>query len=116
MGETVPVEFDPTAIQAVLKVDGEHWVIELESATGGSWGHADTSWRTEQLPREELREEMGENGPSSDQDVIDFVEVSLRRAGWRAVRSAEQFTPPVLESWELSPASGYTARPKHLFS
>jgi len=41
------LEFDPSAIRAVLKTEDDHWVVEIEMATGGSWGHADNTWRSE---------------------------------------------------------------------
>jgi hypothetical protein len=41
------------------------------------------------------------------QGVIGYVEVCLRRAGWRAVRSGDPAAAPSVETWELSPADEY---------
>jgi hypothetical protein len=112
----MPIEFDPAAMRAILSPEDDHWVVALELAQPGSWGKARTSWTESALSREEVDEEIGEQASADNQEVIGFVEVSLRRAGWRAMRSSERPTPPALEEWDLSPASDYTPRPKHLFS
>jgi len=111
----MPLEFDASAIRAVLRTEDDHWVVAIEMATGGSWGQADTTWRSDLISRNELRDEIGDDRISHDEDVIGFIEVSLRRAGWRAARRGDPVTPPTLEVWELSPASEY-GRPKNLFS
>jgi hypothetical protein len=109
------VEFDPSAIQAALKTEGDHWVVELELARGGSWGHADTTWQSTVISQDEVRDHVGGDRLSHVEDVIGYVEVSLRRAGWRAARTGHRVTPPTIEVWELSPASEY-GRPRNLFS
>jgi hypothetical protein len=111
----MPVEFDPSAIRAELRTEDDHWVVAIETAAGGSWGQADTAWRSDLISRDELRDEIGDDGISHDEDVIEYVEMSLRRAGWRAARRGVPVAPPTLEVWELSPASEY-GRPKNLFS
>ncbi|MGP0029069.1 MAG: hypothetical protein ACLPVF_01020 [Acidimicrobiales bacterium] len=109
------VEFDPSAIRAVLTSGGDHWVVAIESATSGSWGKAETAWSSNVISREEVRDQIGDERIPSDQDAIECIEVMLRRAGWRAARSGHVVTPPSLEVWDLSPASEY-GRPKNLFS
>jgi hypothetical protein len=111
----VPLEFDPSAIRAELKTEEDHWVIAIEMATAGSWGHADTSWRSDILSGDEVHRELGDDALAHSEDVIAYVETSLRRAGWRAARKGEPVTPPVLEVWDLSPASEY-GRPRNFFS
>ena len=111
----MPLEFDPSAIRAVVKTADDHWVVEIEMATGGSWGHADTTWRSDLISLDEVRGAIGDARIPRNEDVVGYVEVSLRRAGWRAERSAHRESPPILEVWDLSPASEY-GRPKHLFS
>ena len=108
------VEFDPSAIRAVLKTEGDHWVVELELAGGGSWGHADTTWKSDVISQDEVRDHVGDDRISDMEDVIGYVEESLRRAGWRAARSGHPVAPPTLEVWDLSPASEY-GRPRNLF-
>ncbi len=106
-------EFDPSAIRAELKTEGDHWVVALEMGTG-SWGHAETSWRYVSISRDEIRDAIGDDGVTRSEDVIAYLEMSLRWAGWRAARQGKSVSPPVLEIWDLSPASEYV-RPYHLF-
>ena len=107
------LEFDPSAIRAELKTEGDHWVVAIEMATG-RWGHADTSWRYELISRDEIRNDIGDDRVSYNEDVIAYLEMRLRRARWRAARRGKSVSPPVLEIWDLSPASEYV-RPYHLF-
>jgi hypothetical protein len=109
----MPFEFDPSAIRAELKTEGDHWVVAIEMATG-RWGHADISWRYEPISRDEVRNDIGDDRVSQNEDVIAYLEMSLRRAGWRAARRGKAVSPPLLEIWDLSPASEYV-RPYHLF-
>jgi hypothetical protein len=111
----MPLEFDPSAIRAELKTEDDHWVVAIETATAGNWGHADTSWRSQTVSGDEIGNDLGDNHVFSDEDVIAYIETSLRRAGWRAARKGETVSSPVLEIWDLSPASEY-GRPRHLFS
>lgn len=106
-------EFDPSAIRAELKTEGDHWVVAIEMATG-RWGHADISSRYELISRDEIRNDIGYDRVSHNEDVIAYIEMCLRKAGWRAVRRGKSVSPPVLEIWDLSPASEYV-RPYHLF-
>ena len=106
-------EFDPSAIRAELKTADDHWVVAFEMGTG-RWGHAETSWRDQPISRDEIRNAVGDDRMAHSEDVIAYVEVSLRRAGWRAARQGKTVAPPVLEVWDLSPASDYV-RPYHLF-
>ena len=106
-------EFDPSAIRAELKTEGDHWVVAIEMATG-RWGHADIDWRYQHITRDEIRKEIGDDRVVHDEDVIAYLEMCLRRAGWRAARQGKSVSPPVLEIWDLSPASDYV-RPYHLF-
>jgi len=106
-------EFDPSAIRAELKTEGDHWVVAIEMATG-RWGHADISWKYGRISRDEIRNGIGDDRVSHDEDVIAYLEMCLRRAGWRAARQGKSVSPPVLEIWDLSPASDYV-RPYHLF-
>ena|SRR5271163_4544747 len=106
-------EFDPSAVQAELKTEGDHWVVAIALATG-RWGHGDISWRNELISGDEIRDDIGDDRVSHSEDVIAFIEMSLRRAGWRAERRGKRVSPPVLEVWDLSPASDYV-RPYHLF-
>jgi hypothetical protein len=106
-------EFDPSAIRAELKSEGDHWVVAIEMGTG-RWGHAETSWRDVPISRNEIRHDIGDDWVSDDEDVIADVEMQLRRAGWRAARRGKTVPPPLLEIWDLSPASEYV-RPYHLF-
>jgi hypothetical protein len=108
------VEFDPSAIRAVLRTDGDHWMLDLELSSGGSWGHADATWTSHVISRDEVRDHVGDDRISHVEEVIGFVETSLRRAGWRAARRAHPVTPPTLEVWDLSPDSDY-GRPRNLF-
>ena len=108
-----PFEFDPSGIRAELKTRGDHWVVSIETGTG-RWGHAETSWSDQSLSRDEIRDAIGDDRVAHSEDVIAFVEMSLRRAGWRAARQGRTVTPPVLEVWDLSPASEYV-RSCHLF-
>ena len=34
-------DFDPSAIRAELKTEGDHWVVAIEMGTG-RWSHAET--------------------------------------------------------------------------
>jgi hypothetical protein len=111
----MPLEFDPAALRAELKREGDHWVLAIEMAKAGSWGHADTSWRSQTVSDDEIRNAHGEDHVPSDENVIEYIETSLRRAGWRAARKGETTSLPVLEIWDLSPASDY-GRPRRLFS
>jgi hypothetical protein len=106
-------EFDPSAIRAELKTEGDHWVVAIEMATG-RWGHANINWRYELISRDEIRNDIGDDRVSHNEDVIAYVEMRLRRAGWRAARPGKSVSPPVLEVWDLSPASEHD-RPYHLF-
>ncbi len=105
--------FDPSAIRAELKTEGDHWVVAIELATG-RWGHAETSWRYESISRDEIRAAIGNDSVSQSEDVIAYLEMNLRGAGWRTVRQGRTVSPPVLEVWDLTPASEYM-RPYHLF-
>src|ERR1700722_1859361 len=107
-------EFDPSAIRAELKTEGDHWVVAIEMGTG-RWGHKETSWRDQPIPRDEIRDAIGDDRVAHNEDVIAYIETSLRGAGWRAARQGRTVSPPVLEVWDLSPASEYV-RPYHLFS
>ena len=106
-------EFDPSAIRAELKTEGDHWVVAIEMGTG-RWGHAETSWRDQRISGDEVRDAIGDDRVSHSEDVIAYVETSLRRAGWRAARQGRTVASPVLEVWDLSPASEYV-KPYHLF-
>jgi hypothetical protein len=105
--------FDPSAIRAELKTEGDHWVVAIEMGTG-SWSHAETSWRYQFIPRDEIRNAVGDDSVPHSEDVVAYIETGLRRAGWRAVRQGKSVSPPVLEVWDVSPASE-TVRPYHLF-
>ena len=106
-------EFDLSAIRAELRQDGDQLVVAIELATG-RWGHAETHWTYERISRDEIRDAIGDDRASQSEDVIAYLEMSLRRAGWRAVRQGRSVSPPVLEVWDLSPASEYV-KPYHLF-
>jgi hypothetical protein len=106
-------EFDPSAIRAELKTEGDHWVVAIEMAAG-RWGHRETRWRYVQIPRDEIRNAIGNDPVSHSEEVIAYLEESLRGAGWRAARQGKSVSLPVLEVWDLSPASEYV-RPYHLF-
>jgi hypothetical protein len=106
-------EFDPSAIRAELKTEGDHWVVAIEMGTG-RWGHTETSWRDVLITHDEIRDAIGDDRVTQSEDVIAYLEMSLRRAGWRAARQGKSVFPPVLEVWDLSPASEYV-RPYHLF-
>jgi hypothetical protein len=106
-------EFHPSAIRAELKTEGDHWVVAIEMGTG-KWGHAETSWTHVLIPRDEIRDAIGTERVSRTEDVIAYIEMSLRSAGWRAARQGKSVSPPVLEVWDLSPASEYV-KPYHLF-
>lgn len=106
----MPVPFDPSAIRAELRADGDHWVVNLELSTGGSWGQADATWGTYPLSRDELAELIGDEALADDQQVVSGVEVTLRRQGWRVERRGEPVSPPTLEIWDLSPAEDYGRR------
>jgi len=101
------LQFDPTALRAVLKAQDDHWVVDLELATGGSWGHAETTWTSTPITRQEVGQVIGDEAMGDAQAVVGFIEVSLRRAGWRTERSGNQVTPPTIEVWDLSPAAEY---------
>ena len=107
------LEFDPSAIRAELKTEGDHWVVAFAMATG-RWGYGDISWSCEVISRDEIPHHIGDDRVSHNEDVIGYLEMSLRRAGWRAARRGKSVSPPVLEIWDLSPASEYV-RPYHLF-
>jgi hypothetical protein len=106
-------EFDPSAIRAELKTEGDHWVVAIEMGTG-RWGHAETSWRDVLITHDEIRDALGDDSVSDSEDVIAYIEMCLRRAGWRAARQGRSVSAPVLEVWDLTPASEYV-RPYHLF-
>jgi hypothetical protein len=106
-------EFDPSAIRAELKTEGDHWVVAIEMGTG-RWGQKETSWRDQLITRDEIRRDIGDDRVSHSEDVIACIETSLRRAGWRAARQGKSISLPLLEVWDLSPASEYV-RPYHLF-
>jgi hypothetical protein len=106
-------EFDPSAIRAELKAKGDHWVVAIEMGTG-RWGHAETSWIYVPVPRDEIRGAIGDDSLSDNEEVIAYIEMCLRSTGWRAARQARSVSPPVLEVWDLTPASEYV-RPYHLF-
>jgi hypothetical protein len=106
-------EFDPSAIRAELMAEGDHWIVAIEMGTG-RWDHKETSWRYVPVIRDEIRNAIGDDGVTHDEEVIACLELSLRRAGWRAARQGRTVTPPVMEVWDLSPASEYV-RPYHLF-
>jgi hypothetical protein len=101
------LDFDASALRAVLTADDNHWVLAIEHSTGGSWGHADASWTRSVVSRDELRSELGDEVLSHEQDIVGFIETTLRRSGWRAERSGDPVDPPTLEVWDLSPASDY---------
>jgi hypothetical protein len=106
-------EFDPSAIRAELKTEGDHWVVAIEMATG-RWGYADTSRRDVVVTRDEIRKDIGDDRVSHKEDVIAYLEMGLRGAGWRAARRGQSVSPPTLEIWDLSTASDYV-KPYHLF-
>jgi hypothetical protein len=106
-------EFDPSAIRAELRQDGDQLAVAIELATG-RWGHAETHWIYQRISHGEIRDAIGDDRVSRNEDVIAYLEMSLRRAGWRAVRQGRSVSPPVLEVWDLSPASEYV-KPYHLF-
>jgi hypothetical protein len=110
---TMLFEFDPSAIRAELRTEGDHWLVAIEMGTG-RWGHAETSWRYVPISRDELRKDIGDDRISHNEDVVAYLEMCLRRAGWRAVRRGHSVAPPTLEIWDLSPASDYV-KPYHLF-
>ena len=101
------IDFDPSAIRAELRATGDDWVVVVELARGGSWGHAEASWRTYPVSAEELSRELGVAARSSVAAVVGYVEATLRRTGWRAERSGDPAAPPAVEVWTLSPASDY---------
>lgn len=107
----MPVPFDPSAIRAELRSEGDHWVVVLELSTGGSWGHADATWTSSELSRDELADLIGAEALSDQAQVVSGVEVTLRREGWRVERVGEPVTPPTMEIWDLSPAADYGRRP-----
>ena len=107
-------DFDPTAIRAELKTEGDHWVIAIEVVTGPGWGHTDTSWRYKIISRDELSNDIGDDRISHNEDVVAYLEMRLRRAGWRAARRGQSVAPPTVEIWDLSPASDYV-KPYHFF-
>jgi len=106
----MPVPFDPSAIRAELRVDGDHWVINLELSKGGSWGHADAVWSSYPISADELRDLVGEDALADPDQVVSAVEVTLRREGWRVERLGEPVTPPTMEIWDLGPAGDYGRR------
>ena len=106
-------EFDPSAIRAEVRTEGDHWVVAIEMGTG-SWGHAETSWRYVPISRDVIRNAIGDDRVSNSEDVIAYLEMCLRRAGWRAARQGKSVSPPVLEVWDLSQASEYV-KSYHLF-
>jgi len=106
-------EFDPSAIRAELRTEGDHWLVAIEMGTG-RWGHAETSWRYVPISRDELRKDIGDDRISNNEDVVAYLEMRLRRDGWRAARRGQSVAPPTLEIWDLSPASDYV-KPYHLF-
>ena len=91
-------EFDPSAIRAELKTEGDHWVVAIEMAAG-RWGHRETRWRYVQIPRDEIRNAIGNDPVSHSEEVIAYLEESLRGAGWRAARQGKSVSLPVLEVW-----------------
>ena len=78
-------EFDPSAIRAELKTEGDHWIVAVEMGTG-RWGHKETSWIDVPVSRDEIRHAIGDDSVSESEGVIAYVEMCLRRAGWRAAR------------------------------
>jgi hypothetical protein len=106
-------EFDPSAIRAELKTEGDHWIVAVEMGTG-RWGHKETSLIDVPVSRDEIPHAIGDDSISDSEGVIAYVEMCLRRAGWRAARQGRSVSPPVLEVWDLTPASEYV-RPYHLF-
>ena len=81
--------------------------FEQADALLGGW------WEDE--PDDGLRQQMAaywHDHVSADLDA--YVETCLRGAGWRAARQGRSVSPPVLEVWDLTPASEYV-RPYHLF-
>ena len=105
--------FDPSAIRAELKTEGDHWIVAIEMGIG-RWEHKETSWRDQPISRDEIRDAIGDDRVTHNEDVIAFLELSLRRAGSRRAGQGRTVTPPVLEVWDLSPVSEYV-RPYHLF-
>lgn len=106
-------EFDPSAIRAELKTEGDHWVVAIEMGTG-RWDHKETRWRDVPVSRDDIRDAIGDDGATHDEEVTAYLELSLRRAGWRAARQGRSVSPPVLEVWDLSPASDYV-KSYHVF-
>jgi len=90
-------EFEPSAIRAELKTEGDHWVVAIEMATG-RWGHAETSWRDASAARDEVRNAIGDDGISHSEDVITYLEMCLRGAGWRAARQGKSVFHRLQES------------------
>ena len=90
-------EFDPSAFRAELKTEEDHWVVAIEMGTG-KWGHAETSWRYVPISRYEIRNAVGDEGVSDSQDVIAYLEMCLRGAGWRAARQGKSVFHRLQES------------------
>ncbi len=109
----MPLEFDPSATRAVLRAYGDHWVVAVQTASEGRWGHARKTWTDHPLSGGEVLDRSG-LPVTTPGDAIESVEELLRRQGWHAVRGAEPVAPPVLESWDLSPASEYGRPRRHL--
>ena len=80
-------EFDSSAIRAELKTEEDHWVVAIEMGTG-RWGHTETSWMNVPVSRDEIRNALGDDSISDGEDVIAYIEMCLRRAGWRAAGRA----------------------------
>jgi len=96
--------YDPGALQAVLKDRGGHWCLDIEVATGGSWGHADTTWSsTTSATTSCATTSVSCGGRCTGSHRL--CRGGLRRAGWRAVRSGDPAAAPSVETWELSPAT-----------
>ena len=106
-------EFDPSAIRAELKTEGDHWVVALEMGTG-RWGHKETSWRDVPVSRDEIRDAIGDDSVSDSEDVIAYVEMCLRRAAWRPHGRAGASLLRCSKSGTSLRASEYV-RPYHLF-
>jgi hypothetical protein len=114
----MPIEFIPSAIEAVLKTDGDHWVVDVVSAATPDLPTPEPTLHPNLIPRDEVREEIGDEGIAVEASVVDFIETSLRRAGWVAERGDHLLSPPSIQSWVLSPASEFGGRANHhrLFS
>jgi hypothetical protein len=109
------LQFDPTATQADLRVEGDHWLVAFESVQDATRREPDTNWNFQVISKEEVQSAVGDDYATHLDDVISYVEKALRAAGWRAQRRGVSVSPPFLETWDLSSASEHGGR-SHWFS